>query len=96
MGDEEEFHGFACMTDDDLAEFILLDDETMDRRVFGAEHWSQQDVRDALEDLGDRLQDWQGIPVPLGDDFPVVLQPKHPLAGFFREAESTDTGLEPG
>jgi hypothetical protein len=59
--------------------------QAMDHDELEAEfdRWTQQDVRDFMEEVGDLRNDWQGVPVPLGDDMPVVVQPRHPLAGFF-------------
>lgn len=53
--------------------------------AFDTSTWTQQDVRDFCEDLGDFDGDWQGVPVPVGEHMPVVIQPGHPLAQFFRD-----------
>ena len=67
-----------------MGEIDTADLESM-ADVFDTSGWTGQDVRDFLEVLGDAAEDWQGIPVPLGDDFPVIIQPRHPQAGFFAE-----------
>lgn len=81
MGDWADL---ADLSDEELRELIDLPDADLNRRVLGDE-WNQQDVRDFIEDLGDFQQDWQGIPVPLGEDLPLVIQPRHPMAEFFTE-----------
>lgn len=51
--------------------------------------WTQADVRAWCDELSEYTNDWQGIPVPLGEDTPLVVHPDHPLFEFYRQAEST-------
>jgi hypothetical protein len=80
VGDEPEVvepQFFACNTDD-----FIYDDDGLLVEV-DTSNWDGQQVRDLLDFLGEHEGDWQGIPVPLGDDMPVVVQPRHPMAEFF-------------
>lgn len=87
----EHFAALGDMGDDELRALLELDDEGLERSI-GADTWSKQDVRDFVEDLGDFCGDYQGIPVPLGEDMPIVLQPKHPMAGLYPK-RSIEDGL---
>lgn len=51
-------------------------------------YWKQSDVRAWCDLLSEDLGEWQGIPVPLGDDMPLVVQRDHPMYNFYRQAES--------
>ena len=51
--------------------------------------WTQQDVRDFCDVVSDHIQDWQGIPVPLGEDTPLVLAHGHPLRDLFASINQT-------
>lgn len=50
---------------------------------------TQDEVRDWIDDLSDHIGEWQGIPVPLGDETPLVLTPNHPLRDFFASRAHT-------
>jgi hypothetical protein len=62
-----------------------------------ASTFTQSDVRAWCDFLSEYTNDWQGVPVPLGDEMPIVLDPAHPLFEFFRQAKSVvetdDAGL---
>lgn len=47
------------------------------------ETWTHAQARHFYDLLSDQINEWQGIPVPLGDDLPLRLCPGHPLQGFF-------------
>ena len=48
------------------------------------EGWSHEEARYFYDKLSDRLSDWQGVPVPLGEELPLRLHDRHPLARLLR------------
>lgn len=51
---------------------------------------TQERVRGICDAMSEWAGDWQGIPVPLGDDMPLVLAKDHPLAAIYnRPVEHT-------
>lgn len=50
--------------------------------------WTQSDARAWCDALSEYTNDWQGVPVPLGADTPIVVHPDHPLFDFYRSAQS--------
>lgn len=53
--------------------------------------WTNADVREFFDQVSDHLQDWQGLPVLLGDDMPVVLNRDHPLREVYRDLQQRIT-----
>lgn len=51
--------------------------------------WSQDDVRKLCDRISDHIGEWQGIPVPLGEDTPLVLAEGHPLRDLYRQLNQT-------
>ena len=47
-------------------------------------HWTWAESREWVDALSGYVGDWQGIPVPLGEDNPMVLAKGHPLRDFYR------------
>lgn len=47
-----------------------------------------EDIRAWCDRLSDRIEEWQGVPIPLGEELPLVLEPKHTLKPFFAELRS--------
>lgn len=52
------------------------------------DNWEMPDVRAWCDLLSEHTNDWQGVPVPLGEDMPLVVHRDHPLFDFYRQAES--------
>lgn len=50
-----------------------------------ADTWTHADVRALCDDLSEHIGEWQGIPVPLGEDTPLVLVKDHPLRDLYAE-----------
>lgn len=60
------------------------------------EGWTWDESREWIDALSDHVGEWQGIPVPLGEDNPIVLAEGHPLRGFYaelRQANTTDVEI---
>jgi hypothetical protein len=55
--------------------------------------WDGQ--RKFFDELSERVEDWQGIPIPL-PDLPVVLNDRHPLREFFRDYDGTELQIHVG
>lgn len=45
--------------------------------------WTHADVRGWIDALSDEIGEYQGLPVPLGEDTPLVLHPKHPARAAY-------------
>lgn len=61
-----------------------LDDELAD--------WvprTHAETREMVDNISNFLGEWEGVPVPLGEDMPLVLRPGHPMRGFY-ECTTTD------
>jgi hypothetical protein len=59
-------------------------------------NWSWEESREWIDALSDHIGEWQGIPVPLGEDTPIVLAAGHPLRDFYaelRQASMVDVDL---
>lgn len=54
-----------------------------------ADTWTHAHARALCDEVSDLLGEWQGIPVPLGEDNPLVLAPGHPMADFYRDLGET-------
>lgn len=52
--------------------------------------WTMDESREWLDALADFTGEWQGIPVPLGEDNPLVLADGHPLRDFYRDLHQAD------
>ncbi len=52
--------------------------------------WTWDESREWIDALSDHVGDWQGIPIPLGEDNPLVLAPGHPLRDFYRDLHQAD------
>lgn len=50
--------------------------------------WEER--REWIDALSDFVGDWQGIPVPLGEETPLVLAPGHPLRDFYAKHDQAD------
>lgn len=48
-----------------------------------------EDFRSRMDQLSDKVGDWQGIPIPI-EDLPLVLHDKHPLREFFALSAFTE------
>ena len=55
-----------------------------------AGRWTWAESRAWIDALSDHVGDWQGIPIPLGEDQPLVLAPGHPLREFFASIDQAD------
>lgn len=53
-------------------------------------NWSWDESRDWMNALSEFVGEWQGIPIPLGEDNPLTLCEGHPLRGFFAELRQAD------
>lgn len=57
--------------------------------------WTQADVRRFFDRMSTYRDDWQGMPVMLGEDTPLVLAPKHPLRDVYRQfGQTADSAVE--
>lgn len=45
---------------------------------------THEDMRRGLDRISDHIGEWQGVPVPLGPDHPVILHDRHPLRDLYR------------
>jgi len=45
---------------------------------------THEDIRRGLDRMSDFIGEWQGIPIPLGPEHPVILHDRHPLREFYR------------
>lgn len=63
-----------------------------------ADTWTHEDLRAFADFASDRNEEWQGYPVPLGDDTPLVLHPRHPMRDLYPNVvkPSTDSGFDDG
>lgn len=59
------------------------------RSRFGTEAFTQADARRFCDELSEHVGDWQGIPVMLGEDMPLVLAKGHPLEPIYRQLNQT-------
>lgn len=55
----------------------------------GLTEWTQEDVRRRCDDISDYIGEWQGIPVPLGEDTPLVLAKGHPMRPIYEQLNQT-------
>lgn len=58
--------------------------------------WTQADVRAFFDRISENIEEWQGLPVMLGPDQPLVLAQGHPLRKLYAElhqAEMVDVDL---
>lgn len=46
------------------------------------------ELRARCDLLSDAIEEWQGVPIPLGEDMPLVLNDRHPLHGFYESMNS--------
>ena len=53
--------------------------------TLGMADWTHERTRTLMDRMSDWVEDWQGIPVPLGEDHPVRVHDRHPLKDFYRE-----------
>ena len=56
---------------------------------------THEELRSKFDRVSDYLQDWQGVPVLLGEDLPVVVHDRHPLRDFYKELKE-EAGEEVG
>lgn len=77
---------YMCMTDAELEAEI---DAELDE-LYGPEPKTWADFRRGYDRLSEKLEEWQGLPVPLGEELPLRLAKGHPYYDFY--AESGDTG----
>ena len=47
--------------------------------------WTQESVRTLCDNISEGIAEWQGIPVPLGEDQPLVLCKGHPLQKLYED-----------
>ena len=52
--------------------------------------WTWDESREWFDALSDHVGDWQGVPIPLGEDQPLVLARGHPLRDFYRSINQAD------
>lgn len=72
-----------------------MGDDLLDDAV--AEHlatMTQADVRGICDAMSEWAGDWQGIPVPLGEDMPLVLAKDHPLAAVYNRPVKRTCGTD--
>jgi hypothetical protein len=48
-----------------------------------------RDMRDLCDRISDHIGEWQGIPIPLGEDTPLVLCEGHPMHDLYRDLRAT-------
>lgn len=46
--------------------------------------WTHETVREFTDFLSEWTEDWQGVPVVLGEDMPITVAPGHPMREFFQ------------
>lgn len=81
--------GFACSPSEDQ-----WDEFDRATAIEMMSEWSHEDVRAALDKMSDHIQEWQGVPIPLGEDLPLVLTEGHPLAGLFGRKAAQESDVE--
>lgn len=55
--------------------------------------WSHQDLRALFDRMSEHVGDWQGLPIMLGEDTPLVLAKGHPYHDLYRELKQTDDAM---
>lgn len=60
-----------------------MGDETILAEFVDQEDWTYEDARYYYDRLADEIGEWQGIPMPVDDNLPLVLHDKHPLREFY-------------
>ena len=88
-----------CSPSDDLDRQINAEIDAIQKKV-GFDDWRQAaeadlsnmswaDFRRGYDALSEKLEEWQGLPVPLDDEMPLQLAPGHPFYEFYKEQGST-------
>lgn len=54
------------------------------------EGWTWDESREWIDALSDHIGEWQGIPIPLGEEQPLVLASGHPLRDFYADLHQAD------
>lgn len=79
---------FVCSPSDDQW------DEIDNLASLAAAEMTHEDMRFLCDQLSDHIQEWQGVPIPLGEDTPLRLCEGHPLAPLFNRKAVQDTDVE--
>lgn len=56
--------------------------------------WTQADVRAFFDRVSDHIEDWQGLPIMLGENSPLVLAKGHPMKQVYGALGELDDGIE--
>ena len=68
--------------------------EQLDRRAWFEKNMrTQPDIRAFMDRVSDHLNEWQGMPIPLGEDTPLVLAPGHPWYELYRDLNQTEGSM---